>query len=1023
MAPPGRRRKSVGRLLFMIFTSAIFSLLLSSIPTAAAAGGSGVIGIDLGTEYFKAVLVKPGIPLEIVLAKDSKRKEAASVAFKPAREADAEFPERFYGSDSTALAPRFPNDVYANLKSLLGIPLDTGVQGSGTSDENLVELYKQRYPGLKTEPASDGRGTVAFRSNRLSEKEGKEPFLVEELLSMQLKQVKINAEALGGRGTKIQDAVIAIPPYFSAEEKRSVELAAELAGLNLISIMTDSMAVGLNYATTRTFPNVSDGQKPEYHVIYDMGAGSTSASVLRFQSRTVKDIGRFNKTIQEVHVLGTAWDKTLGGDAFNHLIVNDMVEKLMGSKKLEGDVSASQVKAHAKTMAKFWKESERLRQILSANTETAGSFENVYQEDVNFRYTISRAEFEKLAKPYAQRVNGPLADAITAAQLTFDQIDSVILHGGATRTPFVQKQLEQFDKLKIRSSVNADESAAFGAAFKGAALSPSFRVKEIRTRDTVSYPVGMKWKSGERDRKQMIFTAYSEPGAEKYLTVKNLDDFPLEFYQEFVRNGESFEAPILSVQTTNLTASSTKLKEQFGCIPANITTRIALRLNPANGLPEVMSGNVSCEVHHEEKKGVVEDVKEFFGLGSKKSEQQPIQADGEEAIDLDASSSSTDSAASTSSAAGSSSATTTTTSTASKETDKALKDVKVKVESIPFSFTSSVLGIPPVSSEEMLRIKSRLNAFDASDLARFQREEAFNELEGFLYRARDMLEDEKFKNANTKEALEILEKKISDSNEWLHGDGHDSKTKELKASLISLKDLIDPALKRKSETALRPSKIDSLKQNLNSAKILLDVMDMQIKAEESAFSSSSLSATESTSISTEASSPDPSASPSDDSVSSEGESSSSSTSTSSPAPKPTAPTYTLYTPSDLSSLTTMYESIANWLDVQTEKQNKLSDSDDPVLTVADMDAKLHELEISLSRIMAKITRQQQNQGSSGSGGKKQSSKSTKTTKSAKKTSKSKAGKKGAKSTSNASTSTTTAAKAKDTAKHDKKDEL
>ncbi|KAI5293726.1 lumenal Hsp70 protein, partial [Ascosphaera atra] len=490
-------------------------------------------------------------------------------------------------------------------------------------------MYMARYPAVKLEEIA-GRGTVGLRSDRVGKPDGGLPFMVEELLAMQLKQIKLNAERLGGDDASINDAVITFPSFYTAEEKRSVLLAADLAGLNVLSVISDGLAVGLNYATSRTFPSVTDGQAPEYHVVYDIGAGSTTASILRLQSQKVKDVGRFNKTVQEVYVDGTGYDKTLGGDALNKLIVDDMVNKLIESKKLPSGVTEEKVRSHGRTMAKFWKESERLRQVLSANADSTTSFETLVNEDVNFKYTISRAHFEELAQGHAERVAKPLNDALAAAGLTMDQINSIILHGGASRTPFVQKALETAcgDASKLRTNVNADEAAVFGAAFKGAELSPAFRVKEIRTYDTPSFTVGMKWVSGDKQRQQKLFTPSSTIGLEKQITMKNLEDFEFSFYQQYEQGGKVVEAPVDSVVTKNLTASVAALKDKFGCEASNITTKFTVRLSPVDGLPEVVSGTVSCEVA--EKKGVMDDVKGFFGLG-KKDKQAPLNA--EEAID------------------------------------------------------------------------------------------------------------------------------------------------------------------------------------------------------------------------------------------------------------------------------------------------------------------------------------------------------------------------------------------------------
>ncbi|KAE8555010.1 hypothetical protein EYB25_003557 [Talaromyces marneffei] len=914
-------------------------LFLLCLPAPASAAGSAVLGIDLGTEYLKAALVKPGIPLEIVLTKDSKRKEYAAVTFKPSRDGNAAFPERFYGSDALALAARYPDDVYSNLKTLLGLPF--------SEDSDAVKLYSGRYPALKIEAAEGDRDTVALRSQRLGTAEGKDAFLVEEILSMQLKQIKTNAETLAGKGTTIQDAVITFPAYYTAEERRSVELAAELAGLHVEALISDGLAVGLNYATSRTFPSVSDGEQPEYHLVYDMGAGSTTATVLRFQSRTVKDVGRFNKTVQEVHVLGAGWDRTLGGDALNELIVDDMVNKLVASKKLKAGTTVADVKVHGKTMAKLWKDSERMRQILSANTETSSTFEGLYEEDVIFKYKITRSEFEKLVKDQALRVGKPIEDALKAAGLKLSDLESVILHGGAIRTPFVQKQLEkQCGSGKLRTNVNADEAAVFGAAFKGAALSPSFRVKDIRAVDFASYAVSIKWTSDEKERQQKLFTPTSQVGVEKQVTVKNQDDFELSFYQQIPAGEDVIETPVLNVATQNLTASVSKLTEKFACAPVNITTKLNVRLSPIDGLPEVTGAFVSCEV--DTKKGsVVDEVKGFFGLG-KKDDQKPLNT---ETDDEPTESVTLEDEAPTSSAPESS---TTITATASaKETPKT--EAGPRIESIAVGLKSSSLGRPPLSTTELNRIKDRLAAFDASDRERVLREEALNELEAFIYKGRDLSDDSEFLKAIKEDQLAVLNERLEAASEWLYGDGADASTKNFREKLASLTEIVNPALKRKKENSERGVKVQLLQEMLHGAKSIQSIVDMQIQNDEQMFSSSQVAESESsTSQSSTTSSPTTTASASDDLDEDPYSSSSSSSTKTSATAIPTAPTYSIYTPQDASSLKSTLDSVSAWLDAQLEIQKTLTESDDPAITVAEIDSRRKELERVLQRIYTKM---------------------------------------------------------------------
>ncbi|KAF8855682.1 actin-like ATPase domain-containing protein [Acephala macrosclerotiorum] len=915
MAPHSSHRLLSSPLITILCLFYLFS------STALAA--SAVLGVDLGTEYIKAALVKPGIPLEIVLTKDSRRKEASAVAFKPAKNIKSgEFPERHYGSDAIALSARFPGDVYPNLKRLLGL----------SADNSVVVDYATRHPALKLE-ADKTRGTAAFKSGAFTDDEA--AWTVEEILAMELQSIQKNAEALAGKGSIIKDLVITIPPFFSAEEKRAVELAAELAGLRVLELISDGLAVGLNYATSRTFPSINEGGKPEYHMVFDMGAGSTKATILKFQGRTVKDVGKFNKTIQEVAVMGSGWDRTLGGDALNALIVDDMIAKFVASpaaKSVGPTVEA--VQAHGRAAAKLWKEAERLRHVLSANTNTQASFEGLY-EDVDFKYKITREEFEQMTEAYAARISETMQKALDMADLGVKDIESLILHGGAMRTPFVQKALEKFmgSADKVRTNVNADESAVFGAGFRGAGLSPSFKVKDIRAYEGVTYRTGLKWINiYEKPQHIQLWNANSHLGTEKQYTFKNQEDpFAIRFYQhvassENVSKG-SAEKELITLTTQNLTDSVAHLKSKFGCTDGDINIKLSTRLARSNGEVEILKFVLDCEVEAgEEKESMVDSVKGLFGFGKK--DQAPLS---EEETDSSTSTFETESSSTSTSTLGSESASASASSKDAKAKDKKSTPTK-RLEVVPLKYTIDIARLPRLPASEITRMKERIVAFDDSDRSRKLREESLNQLEGFVYRVRDLLENEAFIAASTEKERAELETKSKAASDWIYSGGADAPRAELKSKLKEMKDIVTPIEIRKEEAVTRPEKLKALQDALNQTQQVIAGITEQIandtKAHES-FSSSKSAAKTATTTAASSSTTNEFADLEDDEAT---------TTTSAPVEEATLDP-PVYSEVDLIAPKSQYEEISKWLSEKLAEQEKLSETDDPVMLSKDLEAK------------------------------------------------------------------------------------
>ncbi|KAI1330573.1 actin-like ATPase domain-containing protein [Xylariaceae sp. FL0255] len=932
--------------VFLLFATNVFA-------------ASAVLGVDLGTEYIKATLVKPGIPLEIVLTKDTRRKETSAVAFKPSKHAlsTGEYPERAYGSDAIALAARFPGDVYPNLKTLLGLP---------TTDA-VVKEYATRHPSLELE-AHGTRNTVAFKSKATADEEA---WMVEELLAMELQSIQRNAEAMAG--SSVRAAVITIPPYFTIEEKRAVELACNLVDLKVLSLITDGLAVGLNYATSRTFPNINEKGNPEYHMVFDMGAGSTKATVMKFQSRNVKDVGKFNKTVQEVQGLGSGWDRTLGGDEFNYLIVDDMISKFVEtSAAKKASVTAEGIRGHGRAMAKLLKEAERLRHILSANVDTSTSFEGLY-EDVDFRYKVTRAEFENLAETHIARVVPVVEKALEVAGLEIKQLDSIILHGGASRTPFVQKTLERIaGSDKVRSNVNSDEAAVFGAGFRAADLSPSFRVKEIRVSDKVPYALGARWKESETSTNQArIWTHASEPDdTHKEIEFTMTEDFSVRF-NEMV----GFKYNDLTEMTTkNLTATATSLVEKYGCSLADVRVKANLRLTVESGEVTVVNATAECETEEAEKEGLMDGVKNLFGFGKNK-DQKPLQ-DGENSESSTASEDTTTSSSTTSSAS--------TASTSAGSAEGTDSPPKKRTVSIPLDFSTSQLGNPTLAKADLTKSKDRIKAFESSDKARRLREEALNQLEGFTYKIRDLLDSEAFVAASTAEQRKELEEKAGEASNWLYEEGADASREVLKSKLKTLKDLVSPIEKRIDESAKRPELISSLKNSLNSTNHWIATIKKAIQEAEEYASSLSSSASVSASTTTgttETTVGDPNITPAPsgefDGLEDD-ETTSTSTTTATQKRGPAPPLYSL---DDMKDLTTLYESILSWLDEKIAEQEKLPATADPVLLIKDIQEKTKQLEqAGVDMAMRSVKRFESRQKKAKSSSKSSKTKSKKSTK-------------------------------------------
>ena len=288
--------------------------------------------------------MKPGVPFDVLLNKDSKRKIQSSVGWK--------HDERLFGTDAynlvchhrvpshelvvtnLAQASRFPTDSFNLLKYLQGVPF-----------ESEAVSYYATLSAADTTMSS--RNTISLRRSDGTE------WAVEELIAMQFSYVKELAESFASE--KVTDVVVTVPPFYTQAERDAVVDAIEIAGLRTLALVNDGTAVAINYAMTRTFP------EPEIHIIYDAGASAIRTTLVEFS--TVESTGKGKpKAYTQVNVLSSGFDRRSGGTELDRRLVKVLVEDFMNKNKVD-------ITKDKRAMSKFRKEANRLKAILSANSE------------------------------------------------------------------------------------------------------------------------------------------------------------------------------------------------------------------------------------------------------------------------------------------------------------------------------------------------------------------------------------------------------------------------------------------------------------------------------------------------------------------------------------------------------------------------------------------------------------------------------------------------------------------------------
>lgn len=395
---------------------------------------SKIIGIDLGTTNSCVAIMEGGQP------KVLENKEGARTT--PSIVATAKNGERVVGLAAKRQAVTNPANTLFSIKRLIGRRFD----------DAEVARDKQMMPYA-----------IVKHGDGVAIKMGDKEFTPEEISAMILQKLKSDAEEK--LGDKVEEAIITVPAYFDDAQRNATKVAGEIAGLKVLRIINEPTAAALAYGF--------DKKSGQQIVVYDLGGGTFDVSVLDISADTVE-------------VKSTNGDTHLGGDDFDRVVIDWILQEF---KKQEGVDLAKDPLA----LQRIKDAAERAKIELSTAQQTEIN-QPFITSDANgpkhLVITLTRAKLEELCHDLVQKTVIPVQNALKDAGLSKGDIQEIVMVGGMTRMPLVQKVVEEFFGKKPNISVNPDEVVALGAAVQAGVLQGE--VKDVLLLDVTPLSVGIE---------------------------------------------------------------------------------------------------------------------------------------------------------------------------------------------------------------------------------------------------------------------------------------------------------------------------------------------------------------------------------------------------------------------------------------------------------------------------------------------------------------------------------------------------